>query len=72
MNKGNWYKVLYVISALLIIIFAIILGLDYKNYNSLTNSAPFTADILVRALEFILPSIILFIIGVTCKKKYSK
>ena len=72
MKKENMYKVMYVISILLIIIFAIILGIDYKNYDSLTNSAPFTADILVRALEFVLSSIIIFIIGLVCKKKYSK
>ena len=69
MKKENLYKVLYLLSIVLIIVFAIILVIDYKNYDAITNSAPFSADIFVRGLEFILPSFIIFIIGLVCKKK---
>ncbi len=72
MKKENLYKFLYLVSIVLIIVFAIILVIDYKNYDAITNSAPFSADIIVRGLEFVLPSFIIFIIGLVCKKKYSK
>ncbi len=69
MKKENLYKVLYVVSIVLIIVFAIVLFIDYKNYDAITNSAPFSVDIIVRGLEFVLPSLIIFIIGLVCKKK---
>ena len=62
-------KILYAISILLIIVFFVITLLDYSNYDATVNSAPFTADILVRALEFVLPSIIILIIALFMSKK---
>ena len=56
-------KVLYIISILLVIVFFIVTLIDYLKYDAVINSAPFTADILIRALEFVLPSIIVFVIA---------
>lgn len=70
MKKENIYKFLYYVSIALIIAFIIIVGIDYFNYNEIENSAPFYAFVLVRLLEFILPSIIIFIIAKILKKKY--
>ncbi len=72
MNKENIYKYLFAISIFLIIIFLILIRIDYFNYDALSNSAPFYTYIIMRSLEFILPSIILFLIGLFCKKKYNK
>ncbi len=72
MKKENIYKILYAISIILIIGFAIILGIDYSKYDNIINSAPFYTFIIVRILEFIVPSIIVFIIGKALKNKYSK
>lgn len=72
MKKENIYKILYAISIILIIGFAIILGIDYSKYDNINNSAPFYTFIIVRILEFIVPSIIVFIIGKALKNKYSK
>ena len=72
MKKENIYKILYAISIILIIGFAIILGIDYSKYDSINNSAPFYSFIIVRIIEFIVPSIIVFIIGKALKNKYSK
>lgn len=72
MNKEKIYKFLYVISIFLIIVFIIMLVIDYFNYNIINNSAPFYAFILVRILEFLIPSVIIFIIAKIVKKKYSK
>ena len=58
---------LYILS--LIIGFIVILGIDYFKYDNYTNSAPFYTFILVRVLEFIVPSIIVFVSGTFCKKK---
>ncbi len=72
MKKENIYKFLYVVCIFLIIGFAIRLGIDYFKYDSLNNSAPFYVFVVERMVEFILPSIIVFIIGKIVKKKYSK
>lgn len=70
MKKENIYKFLYAVSIFLIIIFFIRLGIDYLNYDIYNNSAPFYAYIIERVVEFIVPSIILFIVGIFCKEKY--
>lgn len=72
MRKENIYKLLYAFSILLIIAFVIILGADYFKYDNLNNSAPFYVFIITRIVEFVIPSIVIFIIGTTMKKKYSK
>ncbi len=71
MKKENIYKFLYVVCIVLIIGFAFRLGADYLKYDNMNNSAPFYAFIIVRLLEFILPSIIVFIAAKIMKKKYS-
>lgn len=72
MKKENIYKFLYAVSIFLIIGFIIRSGVDYFKYDNLNNSAPFYTFIIVRMIEFIMPSIIVFIIGKVMKKKYSK
>ena len=72
MKKENCYKFLYAISIFLVIGFGIRLGVDYFKYNTINNSAPFYTYIIVRGLEFIVPSIVVFIVGIFCKKKYKK
>lgn len=72
MKKENIYKFLYCISIFLIIVFAIRLGIDYLKYDTFNNSSPFYVRIIERGIEFILPSVIVFIVGIFCKKKYKK
>lgn len=72
MKKENIYKILYAVSILLIIAFAIILGIDYFKYDSINNSATFYVTIITRMIEFIIPSVVIFIIGTITEKKYSK
>lgn len=72
MKKENVYKFLYAVCIFLIIGFAIRLGVDYLNYDKINNSAPFYTFIIERTIEFLLPSIIVFIVGKVMKKKYSK
>ena len=73
MKKQDIYKILYAASILLIIAFVIISGIDYYTYcNTPAFSAPFYLFIIARAAEFLIPSIIVFIIGRAVKKKYKK
>ncbi len=72
MKKENIYKFLYAVCIFLIIGFAVRLGVDYFKYDNTNNSAPFYAFIIERVVEFIVPSIIIFIVGKVMKKKYSK
>ena len=72
MKKENYYKFLYVISILLVIGFGIRLGVDYFKYDTINNSAPFYVFILVRMLEFIIPSIIIYILAKYTKKKFNR
>ncbi len=72
MKKENIYKFLYVIAMLLIIGFGIRLGVDYFKYDIHINSAPFYVFIIERVLEFLIPSIIVFVIARIVKKKYTK
>lgn len=71
MKKENIFKYLYVISTLLIIGCFILIGIDWYNYG-VEDSAPFSAFIIVRIIEFIIPSIIIAIIARIMKKKYNK
>lgn len=72
MKKENYYKFLWGISVLLVLCFVIILGVDYYKYNPIITSAPFYTYIIVRALEFILPGFVIFMIGIVCKRKFTK
>lgn len=71
MIKQNIYKILYIISLLLFFVFIIILCVDYANYNPFETSAPFYAFVIIRLVEFVVPSILLLLIGKIIKKKYS-
>ena len=69
MKKENIYKILYAVSALLILCFAVFFGVDIYHYNTrFMGSAPLYAYALIRAVEFIVPSIIVFVVAIICKK----
>lgn len=70
MKKENIYKFLYTISIILIVVFVVTLGVDYSRYYMY--AAPYYIYIIARAVEFVIPSIIMFIVAKIVKKKYSK
>lgn len=70
MKKKQWYKFFNGISILLLIGFVIRLGADYMMYDAQTTSFPFYAKIVERTFEFVVPSIIIFIVGKWIKNKY--
>jgi len=69
MNKKLLYKILYGVSALLLLAFCIMLGVDGYHYDAMFTSAPFYVFILIRAVEFLLPSGILFTVALILNKK---
>ena len=69
MNKPGISKFLKVISVILVTGFIVIMIFDYQNYNPNETSFPFYTYIITRSLEFILPSIILFIVSIVLKRK---
>ena len=62
------YKILYLFSIMLGIAFVIRCGIDFINYD-VANSVPFYVFVAVDALEFILPSLLVFIAARILKKK---
>lgn len=69
MKKETICKILFAISTLLLAAFVVNTIIDYINYSTSFTSAPFSVFILVNAIMFILPSIILAVIGFIIKIK---
>ncbi len=72
MKKQNIYKFLYLVCAFLILGFCIRLAMDYFAYDAIINSAPFYTYVIIRAVEFVAPSAIIFIVAIILKNKYNK
>lgn len=69
MKKGNIYKALFLISGVLILVFCVGTIVDYINYSTTLNSAPFYVFVLANTVMYILPSFILAILAFVLKKK---
>ena len=74
MKKENVYKILYAISAILIFAFLVASGIDVYKYNTggYIGSAPLWLYIFLRAVQFVLPSVIVFLIAIIFKKHFRK
>ena len=70
MKKKNIQIICNIISALLAIAFVIKTIINYFQYNTLLNSAPFYVWILVNALFLLIPASIVFVIGVIVGRKH--
>lgn len=69
MKKKYVIKACYWLSFALAVIFIIKNILDYRQYDSMLNSAPFYLWIVVNALYFLLPALILLVVAVVIKKR---
>ena len=72
MKKKYGAVVCYIISALLVIGFAVNTLIDYSRYNATLNSAPFSLWIWVNAICYVLPAAIALIVGLILGKKAKK
>lgn len=59
--------ILLFLALLLILLYLVVLNLDYLHWY--TNSAPFYLNIIIRSVEFLIPSITLIVIGILLIKK---
>ncbi|MBR3928138.1 MAG: hypothetical protein IKJ65_03955 [Clostridia bacterium] len=69
MKKIKGETVCYTLSVLLLLLFIIHTIVDYSRYDSTLNSAPFYLWIVVNILYFIIPAMIVFIVGIIIRKK---
>ena len=68
-NKQKVPMICNIVSLILLIVFVIKSIVDYTQYSTSLNSAPFYLWVLVNALFLVIPAIILFVIGFVVKKK---
>ncbi len=68
--KGH--KLLYGASALMVLGFFVHVAVDWHQYNTTLNSAPFGVWILVDALLWLIPAAIAAVAGFVAKKKLTK
>lgn len=68
MNKTILIRICNLISVILVACFFVNTLIDYTRY-SIADSAPFSLTIILNAIVFLLPAVIVFIVGIVLKKK---
>ena len=69
MGKINTVSLCKITSLCLLAGFAVKTLADYNRYSSVQNSAPFSAWMLMNALYFAAPALLLFLAGMLLQKK---
>ena len=69
MKKKNIQIICNIISALLAIVFVIKTIINFFQYDTLLNAAPFYVWILVNALFLLIPASIVFVVGIIVSRK---
>ena len=59
MRKLDYNKIMYVLGIIFSMLFCVFTIKDYINYDGVNNSAPFYVFVIARAMQFMLPGIIL-------------
>lgn len=72
MKKETAYKLCFGISMIFAVAFIIKCVADYFRYDPIVNSAPFYVWIIVNALYFLIPSVIILTAGIIIMKKHRK
>ena len=70
MKKKNIQIICNIISALLAIVFVIKTIINFFQYDTLLNAAPFYVWILVNAFFLLIPASIVFVVGIIVSRKY--
>ena len=70
MKRENVHKILYALSALFFLAFAVTFGIDAYKYslNGYLGSAPLEVYLLIRTTYFFLPSLIFLICAIVCQR----
>lgn len=66
------HKLLYGASVLMIVGFFVHLAVDYHQYSTTLNSAPFWVWVLADSLIWLLPATLAFLAGLIAKRKLRK
>ncbi len=69
--KKNMLRIMYILIVLLLITFGVKSVLDYMKYTE-ANSAPFYVFILVNAIVYIAPAIMIFVVAKIISRKKNK
>ncbi len=69
MKKAQTYKLLYGASTLMVLGFCVHLAVDYCQYSTTLNSAPFSVWILVDSLVWLVPAALAFLAGYFAEKR---
>lgn len=72
MKKINGPKVYCILSVLLFLGFIIKTIIDYTQYSNSLHSAPFYYWVITNLISFIIPAIIVFIVGFVIRNKTQK
>lgn len=72
MRKKNIRVFCNIISAVLVVIFVIKTIINYFQYDAVITSAPFYVCILINAIFLIIPSIIVYIVGIIIDRRRLK
>ena len=72
MQNFNRAKICHALSILLFLGFIIKTIVDYSQYQSTLNSAPFYIWIIANMIYFIVPAIILLLVSIVIKRKQTK
>ena len=72
MKKTRGYQLLFGASALMLLGFGIHLGVDFLQYDPMSNSAPFWVWVFVDALLWLIPAALAFAAGLVSKKKVTR
>ena len=69
MKKLSLYKIFYIASIILAAAFCVLVAVDSYRYSNTLNSAPFYVFVLARAVVFLTPALVAFIVGKVLHKK---
>ena len=69
MKKITLYKIFYIAAIMLAAAFCVFVAVDSYRYTNAINSAPFYAFVLARAVVFLTPALVAFIVGKILHKK---
>ena len=70
--KRKFYKAIFVFAIYFALIFVIDTIYDFVRYDSMLNSAPFSAFVIVNAMENLFPCALMVGLGFLLKKKYER
>ncbi len=69
MKKITLYKIFYIAAIILAAAFCVLVAVDSYRYANALNSAPFYVFVLARAVVFLTPALVAFIVGKVIHKK---